>query len=47
MTRRHLGASCAEQTSVVAGREEMSDSTERFRSDPGMLPQLLALQPLV
>jgi hypothetical protein len=46
LTRRHLRASRAEQASVVAGAEEVSDSTKRCRSHPGMLPQFLALQPL-
>jgi hypothetical protein len=46
LTRRHLRASRVEKASVVAGAEEVSDSTKGFRSHPGMLPQFLALQPL-
>jgi len=47
LIRLPLGASCAEKASVVAGVEERNDITERSSSDPGVLPQHQALQPLV
>jgi len=47
LTRRHRRVSLAEQASVGAGAEAVSDSTKCSSSDPAMLPQWLALQPLV